>query len=216
VIAANTSDLNFYSHINNENGAFENQWYVITRAFLKERNPNIYLHRLHGCVGWFFDTAYPYGVREVFGTGGELTINDQNMLNQMAIKLLADEMIGNRPAFSLAFEEFRNALEQCDKVIVWGHSFRDREVIRCMINACEKREETPFQIYYIDPYMTENRAHQNMMSAVRAIPALSPAHLKFERINWVTQDGHDKLVSEISKIIQCSHKDHTAKRRKHG
>lgn len=201
VMAAHVSDLNFYSHINNKNGAFDNEWHVITESVFDRENPSIYLHRLHGCVGWFFDSRYPYGVHEVYGTGDLLTIQDQNKLNQMAIKLVADEMIGNRPAFSLAFEELRTALEQCEKVIVWGHSFRDREVIRCMINVSEKRGKSQFEIYYIDPYMMEKGAIQNMMDTVMAIPALSPANLKLKRINWVVQDGLDRLITEIQKIL---------------
>jgi hypothetical protein len=119
----------------------------------------------------------------------------------MAIKLVADEMIGNRPAFSLAFEELTTVLQQCEKVLVWGHSFRDREVIRCLINVSENRANAPFEIYYIDPYLMEQQAYLHMMDTVKAIPALSPANLKLKRINWVVQDGFSKLVETIQQIL---------------
>jgi hypothetical protein len=201
VFAAHTPDLNFHSHINNRNGTFENKWYITTEASFNKKNPNIYLHRLHGCVGWFFDPRYPYGVHEVYGTGDHLIIEDQNLLNQMAIKLVADEMIGNRPAFSLAFEELRDALEQCEKLVIWGHSFHDREVIRTIINVMDRRGNSPFDIYYIDPYLMEGGAAQNMEDTMRAIPALSPASLKPKRINWVIQDGFENLISHVKNVI---------------
>ena len=201
VMAANSKTTNFYSHINNKDGAYENKWYLVTESAHRKENPNLYLHRLHGCVGWFFDPRFPYGIHEIYGSGQSLSIDDPNKLNQMAIKLVSDEKIGNIPAFSLAFQELSEVIMKCEKILVWGHSFRDREVLRCMITVAEKRKGRSFQIYYVDPYLDEKVARGNIRNTIIEVPGISHNILKPIRINWVVQDGYAMLKEQIEQIL---------------
>lgn len=209
VMADTLKDINFFSHINNKNGTFDNEWFAIKEATFKETNPNIYLHRLHGCIAWFSDPRTPYGVHEVFGAASNLIIEDPNKLNQMAIKLVSDESsgnipttrIGNIPAFSLAFQELNNELEVCDKLLVWGHSFRDIELLRCIINILAKRKNNPFDVGYIDPYFTDDQIKEHIRDTTAGVPI--PFNiLKPKNIGWVVQDGLNSLLLKIGKFLK--------------
>jgi hypothetical protein len=201
VLAAKIDNINFFTHINNTTGAFESEWFVVNEDIQKKSNPNVYVHRLHGCVAWFSAMQSPYGVHEVFGSGTSLVIDDQNKLNQMAIKLVADEKIGNIPAFSLAFQEFSRELERCEILLVWGHSFRDLELLRCMISVAANRKKHPYRIKCIDPYLSKGKAIENIRSTIAGVPAVSSSMLNPEIIEWVTQDGFESLLSTVKKLL---------------
>jgi SIR2-like domain len=199
VIASNTNKLSFVTHIENEkSGHFRDTWYY-TRPDLKNKNtPLVYLHRLHGCVAWFSDSKAPYGLYEIYGAGDELVISDPKYLNQMKIKLVSSEQIGTNPAFSLAFNEFYDQLKSCKVLLVWGHSFRDIEVLRTIKNAIETRT-TPLEILYLDLYMTEEEAIRRIRDTLAGDPLGIGTSLKAKRILW---DGDDKLIAVTKAAIR--------------
>lgn len=199
VMASNTSKLSFVTHIENEkSGHFRDTWYY-TRPDLKSKNiPLVYLHRLHGCVAWFSDSKAPYGLYEIYGAGSDLTISEPKYLNQMKIKLVSSEQIGTNPAFSLAFNEFYDQLKSCKTLLVWGHSFRDVEVLRAIKNAIETRT-TPLEILYLDPYMTEEEAIQRIRQTLAGDPLSMGASIKPKNVPC---DGDDKLIAATRTAIK--------------
>jgi hypothetical protein len=201
VLAASLADINFLSHINNEDGKFDSGWFVVNKDTYKKRNPNVYIHRLHGCIAWFSDPRSPYGVHEVYGSAKNLIIEDQAKLNQMAIKLIAEEKIGNVPAFSLAFQEYCRELEGCEVLLVWGHSFRDLELLRCMISVAVNRKTKPYRIRSIDPYLSREQVIENIRSTVAGVPAVSSAVIRPENLGWVMQDGFEALLTMVKGIL---------------
>jgi hypothetical protein len=203
VMAAHARDLSFMSHINNKDGAFGSKWFRVNEKTFRRENARVYLHRLHGCVGWFSDPQSPYGVHEVFGSGNRLEIQDQEMLNQMAIKLVTSAKIGSIPAFSLAFQEFARELERCDCLLVWGHSFRDLEVLRCMINVAKSRKEKPYRILCIEPYLNADQIQENIRSTIAGVPELSSGLIKPEIIEWVIQDGYGALLERVESSLRA-------------
>ncbi len=196
VMASRLANMTFYSHINNETGNFESDWFVVNRETYKAQNPEVYVHRMHGCIAWFKDPRSPYGIHEVFGSGERLVIEDLKKLTQMVIKLISDEKVGTRPAFSLAFQEFCTQLESCDDLLVWGHSFRDLALLRCMINVQSNRRRK-FRVHYIDPYLTENDARENIRDTISGEPELAANVLELHQIQWVTSDGWPSLWNGI-------------------
>jgi hypothetical protein len=200
VLAARVGDMNFFSHINNRNGAFESEWFVVNEATYNKSNPSVFVHRLHGCVAWFSEPRSPYGVHEVYGSGEKLSIWDQSKLNQMAIKLVADDRIGSIPAFSLAFQELCRELERTRILLVWGHSFRDLELLRCMISVAVNRK-LGFRTLCIDPYMSKERAIQNIRDTIAGVPAVSAGTIIPEIIPWVVQDGYESLLSRAREAV---------------
>ena len=201
VMASKQMEVCFCTHINDKNGNFEADWYRANPYVKSHRRPQIFIHRLHGCVAWFRNDMSPYGVHEVYGAGDELIINEQDKLNQMAIKLVSDEAIGRMPAFSKAFEEFKEKLGIAKNLLVWGHSFRDVEVLRCIIDVYCNRRSRPFKIFYIDPYLTVNDVVQNIRTTIEDIPAISETSLAPKRIPWVLQDGYHVLLRKVDEII---------------
>ena len=197
--AREPQSLKFLSHINNKNGYFENNWFV-TNDLAEETSCEIRIHRLHGCIAWYDDPASPYGVAEIYGAGECLTIDDQNKLNQMDIKLVSDENIGDRPAFSLAFRELENELKQCETLLVWGHSFRDLGLLSCIIRASKNSCDAPFKCYYIDPYLTEFAAIENIKRTVRrTVPEIDPETLAPKNIQWDVPNGLEKLIEKLNR-----------------
>src|SRR6266849_1766463 len=103
-MASRCNRLSFFSHIDNVKGTFrEAAWYPTRHDLAKANNPRIYIHRLHGCVAWFTQEE-PYGIREVYGSGGDLEIIDEDLLHKMCIKLITTQEIGKNVAFLSAYE----------------------------------------------------------------------------------------------------------------
>lgn len=201
VIADKNTEIKFLSHINNKNGSFEESWHTINEKANKSK-ASVYIHRLHGCIGWFSDKRSPYGVEEVYGTGNHLKIEDPEKLNQMAIKLISDEKIGFQPAFSSAFGEFRKSLETCEKLLIWGHSCKDLEVMRTIINTLENRKGRPFYIYFIDPYLEKEQVINNILQTIKEIPKNESPNLNtISRIDWVVGDGYKDLYNKINSLF---------------
>lgn len=204
VIASNTRDINFYSHISNQrdqNGQFQNDWFVTNPDMYNASNPNIYVHRLHGCVAWFFDLRAESRVHEVFGAGKKLTIRDPQKLNQMAIKLISNDNIGSIPAFSRTFTELYHVLGDCGNLLVWGHSFRDLELLRCMISVLENRKEHPYKTYFIDPYENEDTICENITNTVMGVPGIPCQILSPKEFGWLPDEGLNSFNRTIKRII---------------
>jgi len=201
VMATLSNDLTFCTHIHNERGTFAADWFVSNTAGFNKKNPKVHVHRLHGCVAWVAESSAPYGVREIFGAGDatkkKLTINDQATLNQMAIKLLGDDL-GQIPAFALAFEELCNALSRCETLLVWGHSFRDEELLRNIIRVAEKRHQHPFQVWYIDAYLKIDNVKENMEKTLKNVIAVDPSILypliRMLECEWKSPDPYADLA----------------------
>jgi hypothetical protein len=105
------------------------------------------------------------------------------------------------PAFFLAFEEFANHLTTVDLLLVWGHSFRDIEVLRTINNSFLQRRK-PLQILYIDPFLPEEDAHRNITRTLRDAPVSVSPGFRPERIPWIPKDGHGKLIENTVEYVQ--------------
>ncbi len=200
VLASNCQDLKFLTHINNRTGSFENRWYSTNRALESLDLPSVYVHRFHGCVGWFADPRRPYSVEEVYGVGSNLEIKDDDKLHTMQIKLTSSQSLGTNPAFALAFEEFCEHLKRAKILLVWGYSFRDIEVLRHINQAFS--QQTRLSILYIDPYVDKGQVGQYIRSTMGDAP--TPIYLGLEpsRIDWKPPDGHDRLVEKVVESVK--------------
>jgi hypothetical protein len=195
VMASNCLDLLFYSHIHNVKGHFSEDWHRAPRTTPDVGQPRVYVHRFHGCVGWFSDPRKPYGLEEVFGSGENLEINDDDKLHGMQIKLTSSQAIGTNPAFALAFEEFSEHLKQGKILLIWGYSFRDIEVMRYINQAFGQK--TIKSILYIDPYLKESAALQAIKWTMGDAPVVLDNKFKPRRIDWNPTDGHASLIAKV-------------------
>jgi len=203
VLASHNDELSFVTHIDNQRGHFRDGWYYARRD-LKDKNlPLVYVHRLHGCVAWFREQTAIHGTREVYGAGGELEIVNEEFLNTMCIKSTATEEIGTTPAFRLAFSELHEHLRRCKVLFVWGYSFQDREVLRTIISALENRRH-PFKIVYLDPYLPRAAAVDNIQRTLSTDPVPIDKPIDLVHIDWVVQDGHNKMVSQTIAAIKAA------------
>lgn len=207
VLAAKCETMRFATHINNLNGKFREQWNCVLPELTSRSLPTVYVHRLHGCVAWF--TACNgnddlgmncASIEEAYGAGENLTIDDDDYLNNMCIKLIAAQLVGTNPVFSTAFEEFSEHLKTCDTLLAWGYSFRDLEVMR-QINHVVATRQKPLRIRYIDPFLPQEKAIQNIRSTFHAVPTPLSRELIPERIEWRIGDGFKGLVETISKEL---------------
>lgn len=201
VLADKSESLNFYSHINNKDGKYEKKWFSVKDYAINQKSLSVYTYRLHGCIGWFSDSVSPYGVHEVLGVGDELEITDDCKLNQMAIKLTSDEKIGLKPAFSHAFDEFDDILMRCENLLVWGHSFKDLQVLKSiMVTIKNKRNKCP-NIYYIDPYLTDKDVINNIQDTIRGEAGMRNNISILNRLDWEINDGYLRLYDLINETF---------------
>ncbi len=200
VMASKCQELAFLTHIDNQEGDFRETWYYAVSGDTVFELPSIFVHRLHGCVAWFSDERTRFRTEEVFGAGHRLQIRDDEFLHRMCIKLITSRELGANPAFFLAFEEFSNHLSSARILVVWGHSFRDIEVLR-KINNCLLFREEPLDIYYIDPFLNEEDARTNIHRTLRDAPVRISPLFSPKRIPWIPTDGHDALVRIVVEYL---------------
>jgi len=148
------NQINIFSRINSK-GAFDGErWYKhkkgkVSLAKKDELNlPSVFVERLHGCVSWQRDSSVKYGMREVSGNHKKL----------MGLKLTSNQL-GEHIAFSSAFNHFRDRLDLCQKLVVWGHSFRDIEVLIEIVRTHDKNE---YKIEFIDKVKFKGRLEENI------------------------------------------------------
>jgi hypothetical protein len=203
VLASHNDELSFVSHIDNQRGHFRDGWYYARRDLEGKNLPLVYVHRLHGCVAWFQEPGAIHATREVYGAGGQLEIVDEEFLNTMCIKSTFTEEIGTTPAFRLAFSELHEHLRHCKVLFVWGYSFRDREVLRTIINAIENRTH-PFKIVYLDPYLPRAAAMDHIQRTLSADPVPIGKPIDLLHVDWVVQDGYDEMISKSLAAIKAA------------
>ncbi len=200
VLASNCRTIQFFTHINNTTGHFSEQWHPASPGLADSRLPSVYVHRLHGCVGWFTDEGTPFSTEEVYGSGEHLDVADDEYLNRMCIKLVSSENVGAKPAFASAFEEFSAHLATARVLLVWGYGFRDLEVLRVINHAFSVRA-TPLPIYYVDPFLTEPSAIHRIRRTLREAPVQVAPQLRPKQVDWRPGDGHDRLVQAIVEAL---------------
>jgi|WetSurMetagenome_2_1015567.scaffolds.fasta_scaffold89835_1 hypothetical protein len=204
VLAANCTKLSFMTHINPKNGKFTESWHCSNPSVISD-SPKVYIHRLHGCIAWFnftVDQSLNSGstVKEIYGAGEDLEIDDDMLLDQMCIKLIATQLIGINPAFSSAFDEFSGHLRSIETLVVWGYSFHDLEVIRA-INGVFNERDSALKILYLNPYITETAARATIEQTLIQAPTQPAIDLKPRRIDWTPNDGISAIVPAIVKSI---------------
>ena len=206
VLASNFDHLSFYSHINNEDGRFRDNWYKSRKDLDDAALSKIYVHRLHGCIAWFNQPDRDGGPSfsyEKHGAGGsdELSISAEELHN-MCIKLIAAQLLGTNRVFASAFDEFNEHLRTVNTLLIWGYSFRDLEVTRQINQALLARADNPFKIYYVDPFLSEYKVVDNIRRTLRNAPIqISPA-FRPQKIDWVPEDGREALTDQIVKITE--------------
>jgi hypothetical protein len=190
------------SHISNVDGNFQEMlWYYMNAKLENADIPKVFIHRLHGCIAWFNHTDIDGGagyVNEWFGAGGDLCV-PVDQLSSMCIKLLASQLSGTNRAFASAFDEFSQHLRTVDNLIIWGYSFRDLEVTR-QINQALITRDRPFNIFYIDPFLTEYAAKNNFIATLRNAPVSICAVFAPKQVHWTPPDGYQRLIDILLEI----------------
>lgn len=214
VLSSHARNLTFYTHISPGKGEFSERWYRANPFVENADCPSVYLHRLHGCIAWFNDGQEAGSlIREIWGAGEDLEIVDDNYLHKMCIKLIASQLIGSNPAFSLAFEEFARHLNEVQTLLIWGYSFRDLEVLR-LINHAYANRKKPLSIVYIDPYLRETAARENIQRTLLNAPIHQvDKNFQPKQIDWKPTDGHDMLVETVIKSVKNANHGKKEKRR---
>lgn len=192
VLAKECQELQFSTHIHNENGSFREMWYPSPPP-RPHTTPHIYVNRLHGCVGWFDEPQSPYRVGEVFGAGDDMEILDDAKINQMAIKLVTSHEIGNQPAFRHAFDEFEQHLRTATVLLVWGYRFRDKEVVRKIVEASNDRRGS-IPCVYINPFMAPGTVVDQIRDTLIDVPVQTHGEFVPIQVEWRPGDGHESLV----------------------
>lgn len=207
VLGSNTDELNVFSHIDNKNGRFKDNWFPQERD-LEEDIPSVFIHRLHGCVAWYVMSGggdcfkEDCGVvEEVWGAGDDLIIEDDDYLNNMCIKLIASQLLGTNPVFSSSFEEFEAHLENTQILLVWGYSFRDLEVLRQINHICAT-SKNHFRIFYLDPYLSENRVVNNIRNTFHSAPIPISPRFKPKQIDWKPLHGYQRMIDMVITTLE--------------
>jgi hypothetical protein len=205
-MASNFNDISFMTHISNATGKFREEWNNIRPDLSDVRLPEIFIHRLHGCVTWYNMPADSGNTFEKLGAGGgeDILVFTDEELQNMCVKVHSTQLLGKYRIFSLAFEEFYQQLNDIDILIVWGYSFHDFEVTNQINQALMVRKRNPFKIYYIDPYLNEFTISQNIINTLGVATVQPSPHFKPEQIKWTPYDGRDTLTARlIEKIENC-------------
>ncbi len=192
--------LSFFTHIDNETGEFSNSWFR-ARPALKGSLPQIYDHRLHGCIAWYAHSQ-PDGVKEVYGCGEKLEINDDNFLQRMVVKLNGNQEIGKQNVFLRAYQEFYSHLHDATALVIWGSSFRDLEILRAINSACLFRP-TPLPIFYVNPDLSQESVQDAIRTRLRAVPMPLAKTFNPERIAWEKAQGTRVLTDMLLAKLSC-------------
>ncbi|HWS53736.1 MAG TPA: hypothetical protein VN228_06410 [Pyrinomonadaceae bacterium] len=195
VMASRADSLSFFSHIDNVKGTFKEVWCPARPDLEGAGLPSVYVHRLHGCVAWFTQEE-PYEIREIYGAGSNLEVDDENLLHKMCIKLIASQEIGRNVAFLSAYEEFCNHLESAKALIIWGSSFRDMEVLRAINNAFPIRR-TSLPVYYINPFRSEADVIDKIRITLRPVPVVVRPDFKPKQIKWLPRQPGRELIRAV-------------------
>ena len=157
--------LSIYDHISN-NLVFEKGWFGD-----KRRNTNsVYLHNLHGCVTWSTDSGRGIGgVFEMVKSPTESAFDDCPTIDKMGIKLVTESTIQN-PAFAMAFQELREALQLCECLVVWGHSFGDIELLRALNEEALNRKGRRLNIVNMNLYESKEVIRRHICSTLGKAP----------------------------------------------
>jgi hypothetical protein len=199
VLASNCQDISFMTHIDNKHGRFSDNWFSARPDLDDSELPKVYVHRLHGCVGWF--TSEGGLTEEQYGSGSDLEVIDDNKLPTMCLKLVASQLVGTNQVFISAFEELCDHLREVDVLLVWGYSFRDLEVLRVINQAFSQRRSFP--VLFVDPYLDEKTALGHIRSSLHDAPV--PLDLRFrpKKIPWITNDGHRQLITAVIESLKA-------------
>jgi len=211
--------LTFLTHISNEkvknkDGEFKaGKWYDPMENYLdtdiRAYLPNVYIHRLHGCIAWYNkkEKGRVVSAHEKDGAGGTTPFvfeGDRDyFLYNLCIKLIGSEYLSAKEVSSSAFNEFYDQLTRIDTLLVWGYSFRDVEVLRQINHALLARKK-PFRIYYISEIVSAGLVQKNIDEIKNNIDetlkntptSLSPDFIPI-RLNWNKDLGYDALAREI-------------------
>lgn len=200
VLAANAPKLSFITHIDAD-GNFDKAWYADgDKPVPKSRKRQVRVHRLHGCIAWFYDERNLFQIEEACGAADDLDVNDPEKLHRMAIKLVTSQLVGTNPAFMLSFEELESRLREARALLIWGYSFRDLEVLRT-INMSYQLRETPLLVYSLNPFLSENNILENIRSTLRDVPVRLHPKFKPRKIDWRPCDGHAALIEKTLKQL---------------
>jgi NAD-dependent SIR2 family protein deacetylase len=205
VLALNCKDVSFFTHIENFTNRFSDGWYKTNPAV--DTNEKVYIHRLHGCVGWFnyFDARDPNSsiiVEELDGSGFEGNV----FLNQMCIKLISSQLTGFNRAFSSAFDEFSSHLRTSTLLFVWGYGFHDLEVVR-VINQVFHERKVPLKIVFLDPYVSQEKARSFINVTLMQAPIQPAPNFLLKRIEWTPSPGSVDLAQSITQGIENALKE---------
>jgi hypothetical protein len=199
VLASACEELTLLTHIDNTNGKFSDYW-SYSRPECQDRGlPEVFIHRLHGCIAWF--TGDEGKASEVFGAGKSLHVWDDDVLHRMCIKLVSSQQIGSNAAFQCAFEEFSEHLVQAKALLIWGISFRDMEVLRA-INSAFYARPAPLPVYYVNPFIDPYDALGRIQRTLAPAPiALSPQFIP-KQIDCLPQHFESQLVDRMISTLE--------------
>lgn len=209
VLAANSQELAFQTHIDSNNGKFTETWHCGNPS-AKHGAGKVYVHRLHGCVAWFNVSAHQTSnlgsfVKEVYRSESEMEIEENDdFLDQMCMKLIASQLIGTNLALATAFDEFSSHLRMAKLLLVWGYSFHDLEVVRAINHAFSEQRQSPLRILYLDPYLRETTARETLERTLLQAPLQPTTELRPLKIEWTPPDGLPTLVPAITEAIRRS------------
>jgi hypothetical protein len=136
----------------------ESNW----NAKLYSHKAGLHLHRLHGCVGWFYHNREDSNVY----------FHRKDAVNQEMGKLCAmypgrETRIGLDP-HGHSFRCLYNSIISCDIAIFIGFSFRDDDVMHVLLKAFSERRSKP-DLLVVDPlYNNVDIQHKLRDSATRS------------------------------------------------
>jgi len=204
VFSKNSNKLSFLSRIQNDKKYFQSTWCNLRKDLTKSNLPKIYIHRLHGCVAWFNKNNRKGAIENTVeklnsNRYGKLQISYKES-DSMCIKLVASHLSGTNTVFSTAFQDLRNYLAHIKTLLIWGYSFRDFEVTKEINDALASN---PFRIYYIDPFLKESDAKENIETTLEN-NATKKRNKKFSpiRIECGLYDEPKALINKIMNKVK--------------
>ncbi|MBU1168544.1 MAG: SIR2 family protein [Proteobacteria bacterium] len=179
-----------------------------------ETKQHVVVHRMHGCVAWFMhekDKMRQIKMetlgeldRKIAGLDKKFRVMGNVFLNRMVIKLLSDNTILGKYPFTQEYEEFNKSLKDSSALIVWGFSFRDAEIVR-KIQEAWTQSRGRLKIYYIDPYLSKDKATDNIRRTLETIPGHGgDNNFRVQRIHWSVNNSIDVLKDNILSALNKS------------
>jgi len=133
---------------------------------MKDQRKGVYVHRLHGCVRWYEDSG-ANDSRDRLCNVVSVSINSEDRPEdrQPCVMYPGRKLRGSQSPFVEGLTNLRGMLGRVEQCIIIGTSFRDDDILECLIKANDGRER-PLKLIIINTANVKERFNTRVQQVI--------------------------------------------------